>query len=738
MAIRNNIFRNCADVNASAIFQYNDIFFNPGEVAYYNGSCWIDTEAPTLLVPIADVTFNGYIDCSECNSANLVGLSLQSCSDPTQYVTITVQSSLTPTSGTTILFDGTCWTYVGSGETNANVQTTLSTYNTCIECLTYNPTNLGYSAVTFVNCCDSTDVLTFSIIPANFVYPFGDTVIYKSKCYYANLLGTPGTIVATYEYPQYVSCTFCQNDNPCPTPTPTPSVTATLTPTPTITPTVSLSPTITPTPSKTPGLTPTPSYTTTTTTRAEFKNECDVITIFPMGVTCDTVDPTTTNGVGSISLVITGGTPPYSVFWSNGVTGSTSISGVTSGTYSATVIDYYGDFTVSTTCSVVAPTPTPTVTPTRTPTPTPTPIPYTGICVTFLVNNIQQYAYQFNYNTVINGYPSWTAATTNTPITTTGGTLLLAYSTSQAQWQITGFDSDTWYPSSTTTSVPPLSNWQINGLTEVTNVTLTNGNCPAYTSIIISPYTNAASCDTIADGSICIQAWGGSGSYVYSIDNGSTTGTTTCFYNLTPGVYTVYVKDVVTNLYSTENITVPNLNQRVTTTMSFTQTTNQTLIDSSSLQYKKYIYTLNTGIIPNGITLNMSISLGDVFTLSYPGDANNDGSYFVVNKNGSPISITNGGSTTTSSNRVNCSPYQTEVTVSAATASTSITNTDTLTIEIYNKVTITDASTVSCATYVQNKMSVDSSFTYFAENNCNNVISGVMAFTTSVQKTLKE
>ena len=468
------------------------------------------------------------------------------------------------------------------------------------------------------------------------------------------------------------------------------------------------------------------------------RNECDVITIFPMGVTCDTVDPTTTNGVGSISLVITGGTPPYSVFWSNGVTGSTSISGVTSGTYSATVIDYYGDFTVSTTCSVVAPTPTPTPTPTTTPTPTPTPTPYTGICVTFLVNNTQQYAYQFNYNTVINGYPSWTAATTNTPITTTGGTLLLAYSTSQAQWQITGFDSDTWYPSSTTTSVPPLSNWQINGLTEVTNVTLTNGNCPAYTSIIISPYTNAASCDTIADGSICIQAWGGSGSYVYSIDNGSTTGTTTCFYNLTPGVYTVYVKDVVTNLYSTENITVPNLNQSVTTTMSFTQTTNQTLIDSSSLQYKKYIYTLNTGIIPNGITLNMSISLGDVFTLSYPGDANNDGSYFVVNKNGSPISITNGGSTTTSSNRVNCSPYQTEVTVSAATASTSVTNTDTLTIEIYNKVTITDASTVSCATYVQNKMSVDSSFTYFAENNCNNVISGVMAFTTSVQKTLKE
>ena len=737
MAIQNNIFQNCADVNSSAIFQYNDIFFTSGEVAYYNGACWTDTKLPSLLIPIADVTFNGYTDCSECNAANLIGLSLQSCSDPTQYVTITVQESLTPTSGTTILFDGTCWTYVGSGETNANVQTTLSTYNTCGECLTYNPTNLGYSAVTFVNCCDSTDVLTFSIIPTNFVYPYGDTVIYNGKCYSANLLGTPETIVATYEYPQYVSCTFCQNDNPCPTPTPTPSVTATLTPTPTITPSITPTRTTTPTPTKTPGLTPTPSYTTTTTTRANFKNECDVITIFPMGVNCDTTNPTTSNGVGSISLIITGGTAPYSVFWSNGITGSTMITDVVPGTYSATVMDYYGDFTVSTTCSVVAPTPTPTPTQTTTPTPTSTPIPYTGICSTFLVNNQQQYQYQFNYNTVINSYPSWTASTYSSPITSgTGEVLLLSYST-QYGWSIQGLSANG-YPSSNTTSIPPLNNWQINGLSDITNVTLTNGDCPTYTSIIISPYTNAASCDTIADGSICIQAWGGSGSYVYSIDNGSTTGTTTCFYNLTPGVYTVYVQDIVTNLYSTQNITVPNLNQSVTTTMSFTQTSNQTLIDSSSLQYKKSIYTLNSSIIPNGITLNMSMSLGEVFTLSYPGDANNDGSYFVVNKNGSPILITNGGDTTTSSNRVNCTPYQTEVTISGATASTSITNADTLTIEIYNKVTITDASTVSCATYVQNKMSVDSSFTYYALNNCNNVISGVMAFTTTVQKTLKE
>ncbi len=56
---------------------------------------------------------------------------------------------------------------------------------------------------------------------------------------------------------------------------------------------------------------------TTTTTFAppippiEPKNECDVITIFPLGVECFTVDPTTADSFdGAITLGITGGTPP--------------------------------------------------------------------------------------------------------------------------------------------------------------------------------------------------------------------------------------------------------------------------------------------------------------------------------------------------------------------------------------------------------------------------------------------
>ena len=81
-------------------------------------------------------------------------------------------------------------------------------------------------------------------------------------------------------------------------------------------------------------------------------NTCEIITLFPMGVECSVIDAYTpfTND-GGISLIITGGTPPYSINWSNG-SNSQNLTNLQVGDYTATVIDYYGDFTGRTTCSV--------------------------------------------------------------------------------------------------------------------------------------------------------------------------------------------------------------------------------------------------------------------------------------------------------------------------------------------------------------------------------------------------
>ena len=99
-------------------------------------------------------------------------------------------------------------------------------------------------------------------------------------------------------------------------------------------------------------------------------NECGVLTIFPMSVICNSTNPSSSeDSDGVASIIITGGTPPYTIEWENGNFTQT-ITNLSVGSYTVTVTDYYGDNVITTTCvlSFVEP-------PTPTPTPTPTPEP---------------------------------------------------------------------------------------------------------------------------------------------------------------------------------------------------------------------------------------------------------------------------------------------------------------------------------------------------------------------------
>jgi hypothetical protein len=128
--------------------------------------------------------------------------------------------------------------------------------------------------------------------------------------------------------------------------------------------------------------------TTTTTffptpnTPLEPTNECDVITIFPMGVECISIDPSFTDTFdGSVSLYVTGGTPPYEILWENGSVGTT-INNLGIGEYKATVTDSYGDFLITSTCVLSAETPSPTTTTTS----TISPIQFDDLCVIYYLN----------------------------------------------------------------------------------------------------------------------------------------------------------------------------------------------------------------------------------------------------------------------------------------------------------------------------------------------------------------
>jgi len=79
-------------------------------------------------------------------------------------------------------------------------------------------------------------------------------------------------------------------------------------------------------------------------------NECDVITIFPMGASCNIINTLgRTGSTRTATLVVTGGTPPYTFLWENGNTTPTIIN-LPSGTYNATIVDAFGDYTIETSC----------------------------------------------------------------------------------------------------------------------------------------------------------------------------------------------------------------------------------------------------------------------------------------------------------------------------------------------------------------------------------------------------
>jgi hypothetical protein len=303
------------------------------------------------------------------------------------------------------------------------------------------------------------------------------------------------------------------------------------------------------------------------------------------------------------------------------------------------------------------------------------------------------------------------------------------YDNTLSQWIINGFSSTQWYPSSNSITSPPLSNWVTNGNAPVNTVVVTSGICPTYSPMIVVPLTNSTTCANSNDGSICISVYNGSGSFVYSINGGVTTGTTNCFYDLSPGTYSVYVKDVITSATTTQNVTVQNLNINTVVNLKYTQTANTSLYTGQSTDtIESYLksYLLNTEDIPNGTTVNLLFNLGQEFVYCEPGGGNNSGSEFVISKNGSPLTISPVSDTTTVSDRNNCFPSTCTTNTNVYTASCSVVNTDTLTIDIYNTVSISPVSDVQgCPTQLTNTMDVSTSLTYNATNCVSLVGSGL-------------
>ena len=358
-----------------------------------------------------------------------------------------------------------------------------------------------------------------------------------------------------------------------------------------------------------------PPTTTTTTTQPtpklfDYVNECEPITIFPLGVECYVVNPSTPNGTdGSASLLITGGTPPYSITWDNLNIGP-SIFNLGPGSYGATVTDFYGDFTASTICVLTGKTISPTPTPTPSPTPPPPPPPV--LCMRRSNSRIEQEQVEFvDSGTNYDGRPSWTNIAGDRKIVWSSSTNYWVVSASTTPYPVI-YNSDTSYP-------PAIGGWNMLNPQAGSSVQFTQGVCippvillnkltitltpPPPFSIFVSKNDTICGCD----GNISIIPNGGTPPYQYSIDSGITFRSFPIFTNLCYGLYVVNAIDDAGQEYTT-TINLPSPSEPIAYNIT-TQTTNSIVSSGSFTKTIRYETTINvTPPLPDGVTIIFSLN----------------------------------------------------------------------------------------------------------------------------------
>jgi hypothetical protein len=517
------------------------------------------------------------------------------------------------------------------------------------------------------------------------------TYYYTDCC--GNLIqGTQEGIEVSLDYTK-VSSGVLKLNTPAPVtcPSPTPSQTPTFTPTNTTTP--KFTPTTTQTPTMTPSTTVTPSRSGVFV----LKNECDVFTLFDMGVECNVIasPSSSTSNDGILSLNVTGGTSPYSFYWDNGQRSQT-LTSVGAGVYECTVVDYYGDYTATTICTLLAPTATPTPSVSVTPTMTPS-APCPNLCFIALYESVSYGPWQFVCNGMFNGKTTWNYNGYN--IVWTG-----------VRWEIVGSDMTTPFVAanggifaSNSTSSTPLNGWASVGGNYEFKVIMTQGNCPTVIPLQTKVTFENSTCNGVkgCDGTITISAFYGQPPYIYSINNGLSWQSNGLFFGLCPSTYTIITKDSLNN--TVNNTVTLGFNQPPTTyQLSVNLLANQTqVVTGPNLNSTTtYLNVTSNPPIPAGVTVQFNLNFTSVKTTNGPGTGNlND--TILVYQNGNLIgpSVQQSPQTVINS-RPNCSPENQEVTTETETYSCTLTNTSTITITTQSALAITNGqiATNSCAT----------------------------------------
>jgi len=451
-------------------------------------------------------------------------------------------------------------------------------------------------------------------------------------------------------------------------------------------------------------------------------NTCDIITLFPLGVKCNTISAYTpfTND-GGASLVVTGGTPPYTYSWENG-SQSQTVNGLSAGEYNVTVTDYYRDFTATTKCVVSATTfyleefyncndfnnKIYYVANLENQTQTGVTFTLNSQLGCWICNGTTLYSGQtyYNYNvikssgpfsscteclpttpqlentsglclttqvtpisfltppqTTINQYQFYSANTINGYPSWTSNTLTMYYSTGATKWLVSGW-TEGGVVSLQSTLSPPIGIWTYNGQGyRLANVT--QGQCT--TSFVINTSTNSPSCEGVSNGKIIVNSViGGTAPYSYSLNNISYQASN-IFLNLADGTYTVYVKDLIGNI-STKIVTLTNQNPIINYQVTLNLVPANPSVISSSTS-KEATYNWEIGVTPT-LPANKEVNFTIFHTTSVSGGTSNVSSpaFVYINSTGTTGGgqyLTNSTTQTTNSfTTIGCHPnyYTTGIT----------------------------------------------------------------------------
>ena len=493
------------------------------------------------------------------------------------------------------------------------------------------------------------------------------TIDYTKPYYGISLLGVPAT-------------------TSCPSPTPTP--------TPTVTPTNTITPTVTPTNTQTPTTTQTPSVTPSTSEVFTLQNECDIFTLFDMGVQCYPIsEPSSSNANdGILSLKITGGTSPYNITWGNGAKTKT-IYGIRAGSYPVQVVDFYGDYTANTICYLVEPSPTPTSTTTPTPTPTVTPY-WPNLCLSVIYSDNRYPAVgplDFTFSDFVNGKPTWTS-----------GDLVIFWNPTKNWWEVSEWAFNSGQPISTNQSLIPIDNWSNDG-GAAAQVTVTEGSCTTLPLQFTVRKENSL-CDDGCTGSISINAFGGTPGYLYSNNGGDTYQTSPIFTSLCPGPsYDIYVKDSVDTIVF-QSITIGNNDSVISYNASVIIESQETLTNelTTSVQQLKWRLFV-TPQLPIGTSVSFQLNVNNLQYLNGPGTGTIVG-LTTINDGGSTVPQATIQTQAVSYSRPGCSLNTTVQTTKSQNYNLTLSYGETITGTSLSTLTITDPqSAEGCiTTLVQN------------------------------------